>query len=318
MSSEEPARSWIRRKVAGRSVGTLLLTGATGFLGSWIFDLLGRERAASRLGYDRVRLFVRNPDKARGMSLPDAKVELAQGDLAHIGTVSRAAEGIEAAIHVAALYDMRSKWRDFYRSNVEATGALVRAMPTGSRLVLTSTYGVYGFPVAHDIREDYEPKRPMWHYQKTKKLQEDLARTLCAERGIRFAALRPPTVIGARELFSVPTTIGAILQGRMMLVGGGTNTLRARPRRRQGPPPRAGANRLDRRNLFSLRELPRDLRRVHRRVVHGARRPDGEAKRGPRSRARGGPRGRRAASPGHPPALQQLLHGLRLVGRHPG
>ena len=147
---------------------TLLLTGATGFLGSWILDTMGRERTASRLGYGTVRLLARDPGKAGGIALPDARIELAKGDLLDPPSVRRAAEGVRAVIHVAALYDLRSRWADFYRSNVEATEALIRGLPPASRFVLTSTYGVYGFPHAVDITEDYEPKRPIWHYQKTK------------------------------------------------------------------------------------------------------------------------------------------------------
>jgi nucleoside-diphosphate-sugar epimerase len=99
-------------------------------------------------------------------------------------------------------------------------------MKAGSSLVLTSTYGVYGFPNAgRPITEDYEPKRPLWHYQRSKWLQEQEARALCRERGIRFLALRPPTVIGPREMLSVPSLARAIAAGRMMLVGDGSNTV---------------------------------------------------------------------------------------------
>jgi nucleoside-diphosphate-sugar epimerase len=101
---------------------------------------------------------------------------------------------------------MHSPWRAFYRSNVEATRALIGGMKAGGSLVLTSTYGVYGFPNAgRPITEDYEPKRPLWHYQRSKWMQEEAARALCRERGIRFLALRPPTVIGPREMLSVPS-----------------------------------------------------------------------------------------------------------------
>ena len=207
-------------------MATLLLTGATGFLGSWILDEMKKADTARDLGFDTVRLLARNPAHAAGLQVPGARVEAVHGDLLDPQSIANAAGGADAVLHVAALYDTSSSWRLFYRSNVEATAALVEGMKPGSRLVLTSTYGVYGFPdVGRPITEDYEPKAPIWHYQRTKKMQEELARERCRGRGIRMVALRPPTVIGPREMLSVPIMIRTIESGRMILVGGGRNTI---------------------------------------------------------------------------------------------
>jgi nucleoside-diphosphate-sugar epimerase len=184
----------------------LLLTGATGFLGSWILEQMRQEETCRKLGFDTLRLMVRRPEKLAQAPLPGTRLEVRQGDLLEPESVRSAAQAADAVLHVAALYDTHSPWRTFYRSNVEATRALVSGMKAGSSLVLTSTYGVYGFPNAgRPITEDYEPKRPLWHYQRTKWLQEQEARALCRERGIRFVALRPPTVIGPREMLSIPS-----------------------------------------------------------------------------------------------------------------
>jgi len=183
-----------------------------------------QEETCRKLGFDTLRLLVRRPEKMKGTALSGARLEVRQGDLLDPQSVRSAAEGADAVLHVAALYDTRSPWRAFYRSNVEATRALVSGMKAGSNLVLTSTYGVYGFPNAgRPITEDYEPKRPLWHYQRTKWLQEQEARALCRERGIRFVALRPPTVIGPREMLSVPSLAHTIESGRLMLIGDGSN-----------------------------------------------------------------------------------------------
>jgi nucleoside-diphosphate-sugar epimerase len=205
-------------------MATLLLTGATGFLGSWILEELDRGGWTRSLGIDTVRVLARSAERASALTLRSARIEVRQGDLMDPAAVRNAAIGADAVMHVAALYDTHSTWRDFYRSNVQATRALIDGIKAGSSLVLTSTYGVYGFPGSpQPIDEDYEPKKPIWHYQKTKKMQEDLARALCRERRIRFVALRPPTLIGPRELLSVPTLVETILAGRMMLVGDGCN-----------------------------------------------------------------------------------------------
>jgi dihydroflavonol-4-reductase len=206
-------------------MATLLLTGATGFLGSWILEEMRREDTCRKQDFDTLRVLVRRPEKLSGADLPGTRLEVRQGDLLDPESVRSAAEGADTVLHVAALYDTTSPWRLFYRSNVEATRALIAGMKAGSKLVLTSTYGVYGFPNAgRPLTEDYEPKRPVWHYQRSKKMQEDLARGLCKERRIRFVALRPPTIIGPREMLSVPYMIQAIESGQMMLIGDGGNT----------------------------------------------------------------------------------------------
>jgi nucleoside-diphosphate-sugar epimerase len=186
-----------------------------------------QEETCRKLGFDTLRLLVRRPERASQIvSPPGTRLEVKQGDLLDPESVRAAAEGAEAVLHVAALYDTHSPWRAFYCSNVEATRALVGGMKSGSSLVLTSTYGVYGFPNAgRPITEDYEPKRPLWHYQRSKWLQEQEARALCRQRGIRFVALRPPTVIGPREMLSVPSLARTIEAGRLMLVGDGSNTV---------------------------------------------------------------------------------------------
>ena len=174
-------------------MNTLLVTGGTGFLGSWIIDLTGRERFASKHGYDTVRVLARDPTKARALSLADARLEIVRGDLGDPASLRAAARGADAVFHVAALYDTTSRWKDFYRSNVEATRELIMGLAPGARMVLTSTYGVYGFPRAENVTEDYEPKKPIWHYQKSKKMQEDLAREL-GENGESdsWPSARPP------------------------------------------------------------------------------------------------------------------------------
>jgi nucleoside-diphosphate-sugar epimerase len=207
-------------------MATLLLTGATGFLGSWILEAMRREDTCRKQGFGTLRVLVRRPEKLSGADLPGTRLEVRQGDLLDTESVRSAAEGADAVLHLAALYDTTSPRRLFYRSNVEATRALIAGMKAGSRLVLTSTYGVNGFPNAgRPLNEDYEPKRPIWHYQRSKKMQEDLARKLCRERRIRFLALRPPTVIGPREMLSVPSMAHTIESGQMMLIGDGGNTL---------------------------------------------------------------------------------------------
>jgi nucleoside-diphosphate-sugar epimerase len=207
-------------------MSTLLITGATGFLGSRILEMLEKEKIPGDLGYDTVRLLVRDPTKVKNHKNTNMRIEVIKGDLLDHESLKKAAEDVSGVIHSAALYDVRSSKKSFFSVNVEGTKALIRSCSRGTRFVLTSTYGVYGFPNRKEkINEDYEPKKPIWHYQKSKKRQEDVARVLCRERDMRFVALRPSTIIGPGDLFVIPSMIELIKRGRMMLIGVGENQL---------------------------------------------------------------------------------------------
>jgi nucleoside-diphosphate-sugar epimerase len=166
-------------------MAVLLLTGSTGFKGSWILQMLEESELAMDSVYDTLRLLVRDPGKLKGYGSKRYRIEV-----------------------------------------VEGTKALINSLKPGTRFVLTSTYGVYGFPNKEKpIDEDFETKRPIWHYQKSKKAQEEMARKLCGERDIRFCALRPPTTIGPRERLFVPGVITFIREGKLMLINGVENII---------------------------------------------------------------------------------------------
>ena len=72
----------------------ILVTGATGFVGSHVVGRLRNEKHAA------VRALVRNPAKAE--HLLKLGVELVQGDLSDVSAVERALQGCTIVIHSAA------------------------------------------------------------------------------------------------------------------------------------------------------------------------------------------------------------------------
>src|ERR1035441_8331478 len=113
----------------------LLLTGATGYLGSQIARELIRRREpfrvlvreASRLQFDPGRCLC----------------EVARGDLRDRAALRAALEGVEAVIHTAALV---KAWvhdrRDYWRVNVEGLQSLMQAAAQAGvrRVVYTSSF----------------------------------------------------------------------------------------------------------------------------------------------------------------------------------
>jgi dihydroflavonol-4-reductase len=108
----------------------LLVTGATGFLGSVLVDLLVRRG-------ERVRAVVRDAARARRL-LPSA-VDLAVTDLAATDELARAARGCTGVLHLAGSVGHCAE--ETRRANVEGTrSALAAAVTAGvERFVYTSS-----------------------------------------------------------------------------------------------------------------------------------------------------------------------------------
>lgn len=108
----------------------LLITGATGYLGCALVDLLIRRGNA-------VRAAVRDPGRAEGV-LP-AEVELVVADLADSEGLRRAARGCDAVLHLAGSVGHSSE--ETRRTNVEGTRTVVEAAVAAGvgRFVYTSS-----------------------------------------------------------------------------------------------------------------------------------------------------------------------------------
>ena len=176
----------------------LLVTGGTGFLGSYILKELEKPGYKEKFKLETIRLFVRNPEKGKKIKSDKYKIEIVVGDMTDEAAIKEAVKGIDAVIHVASKYAIKGKKKDFMKINVDGTRYLLEGLEPGSIFVLTSSTAVYGWSTnkGQPFAEDYEPKNPFWHYQVSKKMQEDLARKMCQEKGIYFVALRPPMISG--------------------------------------------------------------------------------------------------------------------------
>lgn len=117
----------------------ILLTGATGYLGSRI----ARELAARRAPF---RVLVREASRL-GFDPKAAGCEVVVGDLRDAAALRQALRGVEAVIHTAALVKMwvRDR-RDFWRVNVEGLQNLLQAAADAGvrRVVYTSSFIALG------------------------------------------------------------------------------------------------------------------------------------------------------------------------------
>ena len=125
----------------------ILVTGATGKVGS---------RFAARMvskGYD-VRILVR--DAAKAISLAALGAEVVIGDLYNTDTLPPAVQGVDAVVHLAALFRTFTDNEGIAKTNHAGTIALAHAARAAGvkRFVFTSTGNVYRTDNLHPSKED--------------------------------------------------------------------------------------------------------------------------------------------------------------------
>ncbi|MBA3893195.1 MAG: NAD(P)-dependent oxidoreductase [Gemmatimonadales bacterium] len=165
----------------------VLLTGATGFVGSHLAEALQRHG-------DEVTALVRTPRKAE--ALGPLGVRVVPGDLDHAASLAGAVEGQDIVYHVAGLVAAGSE-REFMRCNRDGTASLVAAARRAavSRFVLVSSMAAGGPADRGRPLTGAEPARPVTAYGRSKLAGEAAVRT----GGLPWVIVRPPAVYGPRD-----------------------------------------------------------------------------------------------------------------------
>jgi len=171
----------------------ILITGATGKVGS---RLVPRMLAK---GYE-VRILVR--DAAKASALAELGVGVIEGDLYNPDTLPAAVEGVDAVIHLAALFRTFTDNEGIVKTNHAGTVALANAaMAAGvKRFVFVSTGNVYGSGYRHPAREDdpvdINDPRP---YSSSKIAAEQELLSLHKNKGFDVRVLRLGFVYGEKD-----------------------------------------------------------------------------------------------------------------------
>ncbi|MBL8836363.1 MAG: NAD-dependent epimerase/dehydratase family protein [Alphaproteobacteria bacterium] len=193
---------------------TILVTGATGFVGSAVL----RRVAAAGL---RPRALVRRGADRRNLAGVDC--DIVEGDLARPETLVAAVAGCEAVFHVAADYRI---WvpdpATMDRINIGGTAALVAAATEAGvkRIVYTSSVATLklspdGLAVDEDSVAAIGDMTGL--YKRSKFLAEAEVLRLVAERRAPAVIVQPSAPIGPRDIRPTPTgrTIVMAARGKM-------------------------------------------------------------------------------------------------------
>jgi nucleoside-diphosphate-sugar epimerase len=165
----------------------VLVTGATGFVGSHLAEVL-------RSKGDEVTALVRSPSKAS--ALDALGVRLIPGDLDDPGSLARAVEGQDVVFHVAGLVAARDE-EEFLRVNRDGTASLAAAAARArvGRLVYVSSMAAGGPTDKGRALTGNEPPRPVTAYGRSKLAGEKAV----TEGPLPWVIMRPPTVYGPRD-----------------------------------------------------------------------------------------------------------------------
>jgi UDP-glucose 4-epimerase len=172
-------------------VTSILLTGASGLVGS---RLLPRLEDA---GFD-CRALVR-----RDIDLPPGTTAV-RGDLEDPDSLPQALEGVEAVIHLAALFRTADEGA-IWKANLDGTRNLIAAAEAhaaNSRFIMASTGNVYNSNTSRPSREG-DPCTPSAAYPASKLAAEELLR----DSALTWSILRLPFVYGDGDghLATIPT-----------------------------------------------------------------------------------------------------------------
>jgi dihydroflavonol-4-reductase len=181
---------------------TLLVTGATGFLGSHV----ARQLAARG---DRVRVLARPSSDRRAVA--DLPVEIIEGDLRDSASLDRALSGVQRVFHVAADYRLWARNpQEIYESNVAGTRNLLEASRRAGveRFIYTSTVATVAVdrPAGGLPNEATESSldEMVGHYKRSKWLAEKEVRD-AAKNGLPIVIVMPTTPVGPGDWKPTPT-----------------------------------------------------------------------------------------------------------------
>ncbi len=210
---------------SGSSGDRVLVTGATGLLGSHL-----AERLKAR--GDRVRVLVRPRSATRFLEKID--VDVMRGDLTDPAACAEAVAGARLVFHCAAKVGDWGRWQEFQTGCIDATRTLAVAAARArvERFIHISSTSAYGHPP--DQKTPIDEMAPLgqnvWaldYYTRSKVKCERCLWSMSEASILPLTVIRPSWLFGERDRTTAPRLIREFRQGRMTILGTGDNPLSA-------------------------------------------------------------------------------------------
>lgn len=173
----------------------VLVTGATGFVGSVLLPML-----AERFGAGALRLFVLPAETLRADE-PWRSTEVRRGDIGNAGEVADAVNGCDVVLHLAGFISHRrcDRARLFRVNSGGATNVARACVQAGvRRMVHVSSTGATGF--RRDRKPATEATPFNWpsafHYMASKRAGQEAVRRIADESGLDVITVSPAAIMG--------------------------------------------------------------------------------------------------------------------------
>jgi nucleoside-diphosphate-sugar epimerase len=211
--------------------GTVVVTGAAGFIGRWVVDEL-LER-----GYDVWGLDDLSNGSRQNIAAFESheRFDLTVGDVAEEGVVNELlSDDTEACIHLAAKIDVQESLNNpqtHFETNVVGTQQVLEACrETDTRLGLVGTCMVYDMVDSKDGINESHPTKPASPYAGTKLAAENIAESYCHGYDLPVTILRPFNTYGPFQKTGMAGGVVSIFTSRdikgksLKIFGDGTQT----------------------------------------------------------------------------------------------
>jgi len=190
---------------SGTSMDKVLLTGATGFIGSHVLEAL------TAAGF-RVIVLARPGANLRHVRAIDAEVRY--GDVRDLPSVREAIRGCTQLVHTAAFVKDWGSWEQFYATNVDGTLHVLEACRREGlqHAIITGSISSYGEENSRQLKDESFPDRShypyfldsvfpsgMNRYRDSKALATQAAVAFARKHNLNLTVLEPAWVFGERE-----------------------------------------------------------------------------------------------------------------------
>lgn len=169
----------------------ILLTGASGFVGSHILDQLHARQVATAI-------LVRPTSQPRFLEPHRSWAEVRPGTISEPSSLRTALAGVTHVVHCAGC-TKAARVSEFYQVNQAGTRHLIEAanaQPGLLRVVHISSLAAAGPALPANPARETDPPCPVSHYGRSKLAAELEVRHHCRSE---FVILRPPAVYGPRD-----------------------------------------------------------------------------------------------------------------------